>query len=436
MGSGAGQAKERQLTAGNGIMKMDNRRRRVVVVGCGFGGLEAARALAGCDVDVTLIDKKNHHCFQPLLYQVATAALSPADVAWPIRSIFSEQNNATVVMAEVNDIDTEARAVTTSDGGVYPFDYLVIATGVTNSYFGHPEWARYAPGLKTIEDATRIRARILSCFELAERTMDEKARRKAMTFVIVGGGPTGVELAGSIADIAHHVLAHDFRHIDPSTAKIILVEAGQRVLPVFSPDLSDYTRSSLQRMGVEVLTGSSVTDCNGEGVTLSDGRNIESCCIVWAAGVRATPAASWIGAETDRAGRLIVDACLRVHTHPNVFAIGDVAAAKSNGSPVPGLAPAAKQMGQYVGSYIASEIAGRGSKPSAFVYHHQGDLATIGRKSAVVSLDRIQLKGMAGWLFWSIVHVYFLIGLRNRILVAVNWFWEYLTFQRGARLIS
>jgi NADH dehydrogenase len=417
-------------------METDDRRRSVVVVGCGFGGLEAARALADCNVDVTLIDKKNHHCFQPLLYQVATAALSPADVAWPIRAIFSEQRNATVVMAEVTDIDADARAVTTSDGGVYRFDYLVIATGVTSSYFGHPEWAKFAPGLKTIEDATRIRARILSCFEEAERTMAEKARRQAMTFVIVGGGPTGVELAGSIADIAHHVLAHDFRHIDPSTAKIILVEAGQRVLPVFSPDLSDYTRNSLERMGVEVVTGASVTECKPEGVTLSDGRNIESCCIVWAAGVRATPAAGWIGAGTDRAGRLIVDDCLRVPPHQNVFAIGDVAAAKSNGSPVPGLAPAAKQMGQYVGSYIASEIAGRRSKPSAFLYHHQGDLATIGRKSAVVSLNRLRLKGMPGWLFWSIVHIYFLIGLRTRLLVALNWVWEYLTFQRGARLIS
>jgi NADH dehydrogenase len=417
-------------------MEMEDQRRSVVVVGCGFGGLEVARALAECNVEVTLIDKKNHHCFQPLLYQVATAALSPADVAWPIRAIFSEQRNVTVVVAEVSDIDAKARAVTTSDGGVYRFNYLVIATGVTSSYFGHPEWAQYALGLKTIEDATRIRARILSCFEQAERTTDEKARRKAMTFVVVGGGPTGVELAGSIADIAHHVLAHDFRHIDPGRAKIILVEAGQRVLPVFTPDLSDYTRVSLQRMGVEVLTGASVTECTRDGVTLSDGRSIESCCILWAAGVRATQAAGWIGAENDRAGRLIVDACLRVAPHPNVFAVGDVAAAKSNGSPVPGLAPAAKQMGQYVGSYIASEISGRQSKPHPFVYHHQGDLATIGRKSAVVSLNRIQLKGMPGWLFWSIVHVYFLIGLRNRILVAVNWLWEYLTFQRGARLIS
>jgi NADH:ubiquinone reductase (H+-translocating) len=412
------------------------KRPSVVVVGGGFGGLEAVRALANSEVDVTLVDKKNHHCFQPLLYQVATAALSPADVAWPIRSILSDQKNAAVIMADVSNIDVAAGQVATADGLAIPFDYLVIATGVTSSYFGHPEWSKYAPGLKTIEDATRIRARILSCFEQAERMQDDQARRNAMTFVVVGGGPTGVELAGSIADIAHNVLARDFRHIDPGTAKIVLVEAGQRLLPAFNDDLSSYTRGSLQQMGVEVLTGTSVTDCTARGVALSDGRQIDSCCVVWAAGVRATPAAGWLGAQTDRAGRVSVDEFLRVPPHANVFAIGDVAAAKSGGRPVPGLAPAAKQMGQFVGKYIANDVAKRPRKPSVFVYRHQGDLATIGKRSAVVSLGRLQLKGLPGWVFWSLVHIYFLIGLRNRISVAVNWIWEYLTFQRGARLIS
>jgi NADH:ubiquinone reductase (H+-translocating) len=408
----------------------------VVVVGGGFGGLEAVRALANSQVDVTLIDKKNHHRFQPLLYQVATAALSPADVAWPIRSIVSDQTNATVIMGEVTNIDVAAAVVATSDGLVIPFDYLVIATGVISSYFGHPEWSEFAPGLKTIEDATRIRARILSCFEQAERTQDGDTRRNAMTFAVVGGGPTGVELAGSIADIAQNVLSRDFRHIDPRAAKIVLVEAGQRLLPTFREDLSKYTQESLEKMGVEVLTGASVTDCTSQGVTLSDGRKIGSCCVVWAAGIRATPAAGWIGAQTDRTGRLSVDEFLRVAPHKNVFAIGDVAAARSCGELVPGLAPAAKQMGRFVGKYIANEAAASSRKPNVFVYRHQGDLATIGRRSAVVSLGRLQLRGVLGWLFWSLVHIYFLIGFRNRMSVAVNWIWEYLTFQRGARLIS
>jgi NADH:ubiquinone reductase (H+-translocating) len=412
------------------------KRPSVVVVGGGFGGLEAARALGGVDADVTLVDKKNHHCFQPLLYQVATAALSPADVAWPIRSVLSSQQNATVIMAEVSGIDLEACAVATSDGLRIPFDYLILATGATSSYFGHPDWAQYAPGLKTIEDATRIRARILSCFEHAERLQDEASRQQAMTFAIVGGGPTGVELAGAIADVAHNVLARDFRRVDPRSAKIFLLDAGKRVLPTFEEELSEYTREALQKMGVEVLAGCSVTNVSEDCVTLSDGRRIDCCCTLWAAGVRASAAAAWLEAPADRAGRVIVDDSLRVSPHRNIFAIGDVAASRSEGKPVPGLAPAAKQMGQFVGSLIAQELSGESRKPEPFVYRHQGDLATIGRKSAVVSLRRIRLKGLPGWLFWSVVHIYFLIGLRNRITVAINWLWEYLTFQRGARLIS
>ncbi|CCD84867.1 Putative NADH dehydrogenase protein [Bradyrhizobium sp. ORS 285] len=408
----------------------------VVVVGAGFAGLEAVRALAHADVSVTLIDRKNHHCFQPLLYQVATAALSPADVAWPIRAILADQANVTVIMAEVDRVDIGRRVVVTSDGPDLPFDYLVLATGVTTSYFNHPEWARFAPGLKTIEDATRIRAQILTCFERAERTDDEALRQKLMTFVIVGGGPTGVEMAGSIADIARNVLAGDFRNIDPQSATVVLIEAGQRLLSNFAEELSDYTRKALQQMNVDVITGAAVTDCTSDSVTLSNGRHIACCCLLWAAGVRATPAASWIGAKSDRAGRIMVDDHLRVSPHTNIFAVGDIAAASSGGKPVPGLAPAAKQMGRYVGELIAGDVIGRGRAPRPFVYHHQGDLATIGRKSAVVSLKHLKLTGVLGWAFWGVVHIYFLIGLRNRITVALNWLWEYLTFQRGARLIS
>jgi NADH:ubiquinone reductase (H+-translocating) len=408
----------------------------VVVIGAGFGGLEAVQALRNADANVTLIDKKNHHCFQPLLYQVATAALSPADVAWPIRSIVSNQANTTVLMAEVTSVDVAGQVVATAQGMMIPFDYLVIATGVTTSYFNHPEWAKYAPGLKTIEDATRIRARILTCFEIAERSDDEAVRRRSMTFAIVGGGPTGVELAGSIADIARNVLARDFRHIDPRNARILLIEAGERLLSSFEPDMSAYSRESLERMGVEVLTGTIVKECADDGVVLSDGRKVECCSIVWAAGVRATPAAAWLNARADRAGRIVVDECLRVSPHQTIFAIGDIAASQSSGKQVPGLAPAAKQMGRYVGEFISASVMKRNIKQRPFVYRHQGDLATIGRRSAVVSLKSLQLKGMLGWLVWSVVHIYFLIGLRNRLTVALNWAWEYLTFQRGARLIS
>ncbi|WP_047307378.1 NAD(P)/FAD-dependent oxidoreductase [Rhodopseudomonas palustris] len=416
-------------------MASDVRRPSVVVIGAGFGGLEAVRALAHAEVNITLIDRRNHHCFQPLLYQVATAALSPADVAWPIRSLLSDQDNVTVLMAEVEGVDVESKRVLTRNGPMVPFDYLVVAAGVNSSYFGHPEWAAVAPGLKTIEDATRIRAQILTCFEQAECADNDTARRSAMTFVVVGGGPTGVELAGSIADIAHHVLARDFRRINPRAAGIVLIEAGERVLPTFDAQLSEYAATSLRRMGVEVLTGVSVADCARDAVTLSDGRRIETGCMLWAAGVRATPAAEWLAADADRSGRLTVDEFLRVPSHRNVFAIGDIAAAQSDGQPVPGLAPAAKQMGRFVGALIAAETAGRAvEKP--FVYRHQGDLATIGRKSAVVSVRGLKLKGFPGWMFWGLVHVYFMMGGRNRIAVLANWMWEYMTYQRGARLIS
>jgi NADH dehydrogenase len=417
-------------------MNSGRRTPSVVVVGAGFGGLEAVRALAHADVQVTLLDMKNHHCFQPLLYQVATAGLSPADVAWPIRSILAAQRNVTVIMAEVTGIDAPGRFVATADGLHLPFDYLVLATGVTSSYFNHPEWAKYAPGLKTIEDATRIRARILLSFERAERTDTQHERTRSLAFVVVGGGPTGVELAGSIADIAHNALAKDFRNIDPQSAKIILIEAGKRILPTFPDELSEYARNSLVQMGVEVVTGAAVTDCDANGVSISDGRRIESSCVLWAAGVKASPAASWLGVQGDRSGRIPVDEHLRVPGFQTIFALGDIASALSDGKPVPGLAPAAKQMGRYVGTLIADDFLGSSHAIAPFTYRHQGDLATIGRKSAVVSLKGFRMKGFVGWVFWGVAHIYFLIGIRNRAIVAINWLWEYVTFQRGARLIS
>jgi NADH:ubiquinone reductase (H+-translocating) len=410
-------------------------KKSVVVVGAGFGGLEAAKALAHSGARVTIVDRKNHHCFQPLLYQVATASLSPADVAWPIRSILARQENANVLMAEVSGVDAARKVVKTSDGGQLSYDYLVLATGATHSYFAHPEWGRIAPGLKTIEDATEIRGKILLGFERAERADDLNARSRHMTFIVIGGGPTGVELAGSIADIAHHALSRDFRRIRPELARIILVEAGPRVLAAFPEDLAEYARTCLVGMGVEVITGRSVVACDSKGVWISDGSRIASDCVLWAAGVRASGAASWLGVAGDRAGRLPVDNFLRVPGVHGVFAIGDTAQAVSEGAVVPGIAPAAKQMGRYVGEFIAAEIKGIGDV-RAFKYRHQGDLATIGRKSAVVALKNIKLKGFSGWLFWSVAHIYFLLGVRNRLVVAINWMWEYVTFQRGARLIS
>jgi NADH dehydrogenase len=407
----------------------------VVVIGAGFAGLEAVKHLAAANAEVILIDQKNHHCFQPLLYQVATASLSPADVAWPIRSIFADQPNARVLMTEVTGIDTISQEVTTSSGTGFRYDFLIIATGATHSYFGHPEWANVAPGLKTIEDATRIRARILQSFESAELASDESDRKRLMTFVIIGGGPTGVELAGSIADIARNVIASDFRKISPSSARILLIEAGNRLLSAFPPTLSAYTEDALRRMGVEVMINVAVTECRQYCVVTSDGQTIPTECILWAAGVKASPAATWLGLNGDRAGRVPVNNFLQTDAHPNIFVIGDTAHVEQNGRPVPGLASAAKEMGTFVGRRLSDIIAG---KPTArpFHYRHQGDLATIGRKSAVVKVGRMRLTGFPGWLFWSVVHIFFLIGVRNRLVVALNWMWEYVTFRRGARLIS
>ena len=413
---------------------MSPRRPKVVIVGAGFGGLEAAKALSHVAVDVTVIDRQNHHCFQPLLYQVATAALTPAEIAWPIRHILRQQRNATVLMAEVNGIDLAGRLVQTNAGPI-SYDYLVIATGATHSHFGHDDWADFAPGLKRIEDATRIRRSILLAFEHSELAHDDAERQRLLTFVIVGGGATGVEMAGAIAEIARQTLAKDFRRIDPRSSRIILLEAGPRVLPTLPEDLSAYAERTLTRMGVDVRTSTRVINCDRRGVDLDRGR-IDAGTVIWAAGVVASPAARWLGAEHDYAGRVLVRPDLSVPNHPEVFVIGDAAGVHDQtGAMVPGVAPAAKQMGRYVGRVIAARVDETPSPPP-FRYRSLGDLATIGRRAAVVNFGYLRLKGFVGWLFWSLVHIYFLIGVKNRFIVAFTWLWDYLTFHRGARLIT
>jgi NADH:ubiquinone reductase (H+-translocating) len=413
---------------------MSASRPRVVIIGAGFGGIEAAMTLRRAPVEVTLVDRQNHHCFQPLLYQVATAALSPADIAWPIRHILRGQDNVTVLMAEVTGVDTAGRRVLLNGADPVAYDILVIATGATHSYFGHDDWAEFAPGLKRIVDATRIRRNILLAFERAELAHDEAERNRLLTFAIVGGGATGVEMAGAIAEIARLSLARDFRRIDPRAARIVLLEAGPRILPTLPPDLSEYAARMLTRMGVEVKTSTRVTGCDGGGVDLDQGR-IDASTVIWAAGVTASPAARWLSSEADRAGRVVVDPHLALPGKPEIFVIGDTALVRdADGRTAPGVAPAAKQMGRYVGKLIQARLAGESLPP--FRYRHAGDLATIGRRAAVVQFNRIHLTGFIGWLFWSVVHIYFLIGLRHRFLVAFMWLWDFVTFQRGARLIT
>jgi NADH dehydrogenase len=408
---------------------------RVVILGAGFGGLEAARALARAPVEITLVDRQNHHLFQPLLYQVATAALSPGDIAWPVRTVFRRQRNVAVVMAEATGVDTRARVVRAGEDLSFPYDALLLATGATHSYFGHDEWAHVAPGLKTVEDATDIRRRLLLAFERAEVTDDEAERHRLLTFAVVGGGPTGVEMAGAMVELARHAMPREFRRINPAMARIVLIEAGPRVLPTFPEDLSAVALRSLERMGVQVLVNTRVTHCGPTGVECGDER-IGASTIVWAAGVVASPAGAWIGAERDRQGRIRVGPDLSVPGRPEIFAVGDTVAAKDgNGRPVPGNAPAAKQMGRYVGRVLAARAAGRPAPPP-FAYRHHGDLATIGRRSAVVELGKIRLTGLLGWWFWGIAHVYYLVGFRSRVVVSFEWLWSYLTFQRGARLIT
>lgn len=406
---------------------------RVVIIGAGFGGLSAAKALAGRPFDVTLVDRYNYHLFQPLLYQVATAALSPADIASPIRAVFRRQPNVSVVLANVSAIDITRNQVI-AEGRSIPFDYLIVATGAQQSYFGHADWAQYAPGLKTLDDATYLRGRILLAFEKAETEPDPDERRRLLNFIVVGGGPTGVELVGAIAELAKHALASDFRTINPRSARIVLVEAGSRVLGQFDEELSRSALRALEQLGAEVHLGSEVTGCDDAGISIGDIR-IESRTILWAAGVAASPASEWFGAESDRAGRVKVEPDLSLPGRPHVFVIGDTASCiDAEGKPLPGVAPVAKQQGAYVARAVAARAAG-GSVPS-FRYRDYGMLATIGRSHAVAQIGRIKLSGLAAWLLWCFAHIYFLIGFRNRLLVMVNWAWNFVTFQRGARLIT
>ncbi|HXA40500.1 MAG TPA: NAD(P)/FAD-dependent oxidoreductase [Phenylobacterium sp.] len=408
-------------------------RPRVVIVGAGFGGLQAARALAHAAADVVLIDAKNHHTFQPLLYQVATAALSPAAIAWPIRNLLKTQANAQVLMTRATGVDPAARQVLTEAGPV-AYDQLVVAAGAAHSYFGHDGWAAFAPGLKSVEDALDVRRRILSAFERAELAGQGRAAPALTTFVVVGGGPTGVELAGSIAEIARDALKSEFRHIDPAAAHVVLVEGGPRILPSFPENLAAEAARRLARYGVDVRTNAMVVDIDASGVTLEDGR-IDASTVLWGAGVRAAPLVAGLPGEHDRAGRVPVGPDLSLPGHPDIFVVGDGAAVVSDGGPVPGIAPAAKQMGGYVGQVIAARLSGH-PPPGPFRYKHAGDLATIGRGAAVVKVGGLQLTGFAGWLFWGFIHVYFLVGLRARFFVALDWLWSYVTYHRGARLIT
>jgi NADH dehydrogenase len=405
----------------------------VVIVGGGFGGLYAAKELAEKDVRVTLIDRTNHHLFQPLLYQVATAGLSPADIAQPIRHILKEAKNIEVVMAEVDRIDTNSKQVHASNDMTFPYDYLIVAAGARHSYFGHDEWEQFAPGLKSLEDALELRRRILNAFEAAETAKSEETRRAALTFVVVGAGPTGVEMAGAVAELARHTLAEDFRRIDPRATRVLLVEGVSRVLPAFREDLSRSALKQLQSLGVEVRTGTTVKEVTNHGVTMN-GEFIPSSTVIWAAGNAAAPIGKSLGAETDRAGRVIVNEDLSVPGHPEVFAIGDMASFKyQTGQPLPALSPVAMQMGRRAAKNILCHL--QGQKPVAFRYLDKGTMATIGRNKAIADLKFIRFGGYLAWLSWLFVHLIFLIGLRNRLLVFFQWTWAYLTYGRGARLI-
>jgi putative oxidoreductase len=407
---------------------------RVVIVGAGFGGLACAAALTRARVAVTLIDRHNYHLFQPLLYQVATAGLAPGDVATPVRGLFREHYNVRVLFGEVTGVDAARREVLMS-GQRIGYDYLVLATGAAHSYFGRDDWAPYAPGLKRVEDATEVRRRLLTAFERAEATDDPQERRSLLTFLVVGGGPTGVELAGAIAELSRFGMENEFRRIDPATARVVLVQAAPRILPTFPEDLSERTRLALQQLGVEVLVGSRVESIDSDGVVVS-GERIAARTVLWAAGVVASPAAKWLGAAADAAGRVKVGLDLSLPGLPQVFAIGDTALSEAwNGAPVPGLAPAAKQGGEYVARVIRARVAGRAAPPP-FRYHHLGSLATIGRKAAVADFGLVRLSGSLAWWLWGAVHLGFLVGLRNRISVMLDWFWAYLTYRSGTRLIT
>lgn len=414
---------------------MNTANHHVVVVGAGFGGLEFTRALAGAPVRITMIDRRNHHLFQPLLYQVATTALATSEVAWPIRHLLRKRDDVTTLLATVTGIDRTGKRVLLQDGGTVAYDTLVLATGARHAYFGHDEWEPFAPGLKTLEDATTIRRRILLAFERAERETDPAKRQALLTLAIVGGGPTGVELAGTIAELAHDTLRGEFRSIDPRQTRVVLIEAGDRILSNFAPELSGYATKALERLGVTVELGRAVTRCDAEGVVFGD-THLPARTILWAAGVAASPAAEWLGAAADRAGRVLVEPDLSVPGNPEIFVIGDAAhVLRPDGRLVPGVAPAAKQQGRHVAATIKARLAGDAT-PRPFSYRHDGDLATIGKRAAAIDFGWIKLTGRLAWWLWGLAHIYFLIGFRNRLAVSLSWLWIYFTGQRSARLIT
>lgn len=405
----------------------------VVIVGAGFGGLQAARALRHAPVQITVIDRSNHHLFQPLLYQVATADLSPADIAAPIRSILKHQKNTSVILAEVTGVDRQGQRVLMHERSL-PYDYLIVATGARHSYFGHDEWESFASGLKSIDDAAMLRRKILLAFEAAESETDPEKRRALLTFVLVGAGPTGVEMAGAIAELAHKTLVSDFRQIDPKATRIVLVEAVSRILLAFPESLANKAERALTRLGVEVRTNSPVEAIDSEGVVIA-GNRLPARTVIWTAGVAASRAGQWLGAEMDRAGRVKVGSNLSLPGYPNVFVIGDTASLSQDGKPLPGVAPVAMQEGRYVAQVIAQRVAGKkGMTP--FRYHSHGNLATVGRSFAVVESGPLHLTGFLAWVMWLVVHIFYLIGFRNRLLVMLQWAWEYVTHQRSARLIT
>lgn len=407
----------------------------VVVVGAGFGGLQTVRDLDGAPVRVTVVDRRNHHLFQPLLYQVATASLATSEIAWPIRQLLRNRREVTTLLATVVGVDKAGRRVLLEDGSTLAFDTLVIATGARHAYFGHDDWERVAPGLKTLEDATTIRRRILRAFEEAEREADPAQREALLTFVVIGAGPTGVELAGTIAELARLTLVRDFRNFDSRATRVVLVEAGPRVLPAFDDDLSNYALEALEKLGVDVRLGQPVTDCTASGVTVESER-IAASTVMWAAGVQASPAAQWLGIPADQAGRAVVEPDLSAPGHPEIFIIGDTAAVIApDGRPVPGIAPAAKQEGRYVAATIRGRLAGRGAV-EPFRYRHAGSLATIGKRKAVIDFGWMKLRGAIAWWIWGLAHIYFLIGVKNRLSVALNWLWIYARDQRSSRLIT
>ncbi|MDM9629661.1 NAD(P)/FAD-dependent oxidoreductase [Rhizobium sp. S152] len=406
----------------------------VVVVGGGFGGLQLVNGLKGAGVKITLIDRRNHHLFQPLLYQVATTILATSEIAWPIRHLYSDRPDVTTLLGDVMGVDKVAKTVTLRDGPTISYDTLVLATGATHAYFGRDDWEPVAPGLKTLEDATTIRRRVLLAFEQAETASDPAVRDALLTFVIIGAGPTGVELAGIIAELAHKTLPKEFRNIDTRKAKVMLVEAGPRVLPTFVPELSEYALKALNDLGVEVRLGKPVTQCTADGVQIGD-EFVPCRTISWAAGVQASPAARWLDIPADRAGRAIVEKDLTAPGLPDVFVIGDTASVmQESGAPVPGVAPAAKQQGGYAAQVIRARLTGK--TPPVFKYRHQGSLATIGRSAAIADFGRIKLKGGLAWWIWGIAHIYFLIGTRSRFAVAWSWLWIFLSGQHSARLIT